>query len=126
MKAKNYRNKFLFLLILGLSFYLGLIQLNLLTISFGNSFFVIGFVFVLFFTGTLIIAPGIDKGSESFVQRFFLLTTMQMMTFLSMVVALVYSHYPDVKTVVMHMLVLVLFYLLLQSFLLVRFSKNQQ
>lgn len=123
-KAKQYRNKFLILLIVGLSFYSGLRQLNWLDISPLNGLFVVGFVFILFLVGTLIIAPGIDKGSESFVQRFFILTTIQMMTFLFMVVALVYSHFPEAKTVVMHMLILMLFYLMTQSFLLVRFSKN--
>jgi hypothetical protein len=126
IKAKAYRNKFMLLLVLGLSIYSGLTQLDVLSISPGDRLMVIGIVFLIFLAGTLIMLPGFKRGPEIFVQRFFILTTVQMMAFFSIVVAFVYSHYPAAKTVVMHMLVLVLFYLLLQSILLVKFSKDPE
>lgn len=126
IKAKAYRNKFLLLLILGISIYSGLTQLGVFTIEPIDRLMVSIIVFLIFLSGTFIMLPGFKKGPEIFVQRFFILTTVQMIGFFSIVAGFAYSRYPSGKTVIMHLLVLVLFYLILQSTLLVKFSKESE
>jgi hypothetical protein len=124
IKAKAYRNKFLLLLILGISIYSGLAQLDIVSIKSEDRLIVSVVVFLLFLSGTFIMLPGFKRGPEVFVQRFFILTTVQMIGFFSIVAGFAYSKYPSAKIVIMHMLVLVLFYLILQSVMLVKFSKE--
>jgi multisubunit Na+/H+ antiporter MnhG subunit len=124
IKAKAYRNKFLLLLILGISIYSGLAQLEIFSIKPEDRLIVSVVVVLLFLSGTFIMLPGFKRGPEVFVQRFFILTTVQMIGFFSIVAGFAYSKYPSAKTVIMHMLILVLFFLILQSVMLVKFSKD--
>lgn len=124
IKAREYRNKFLLFIVLGLFLYLGMTQLNLFSISVKDRIIVTSIVFLIFLAGTLIILPGFKKGPEIFVQRFFILTTVQMIGFFSIVAGIAYSRYPSAKTVIMHLLILVLFYLIVQSVLLVKYSRD--
>lgn len=126
IKAKVYRNKFLLLLILGMSIYSGLTQLEIFSIKLEDRLIVSIFVFLLFLSGTFIMLPGFKKGPEVFVQRFLILTTVQMIGFFSIVAGFAYSRHPTAKTVIMHLLVLVLFYLTIQSTFLVKYSKDSE
>jgi hypothetical protein len=125
MKSKGgaYASRFLVLLLIGLSFYSGLAQLEIIHIDPMSRLIVLLINGSLYGLGTLIIAPGLNRSAHNFVLRFLILTTVQMIALLSIVVALIYIQFDDFRTIVIHALAIFLFYMGFQSFLLVRYSR---
>ncbi len=125
MKSKGaaYAGRFLILLTVGLAIYSGLYQLEVIQMEPLSSMIVVLVNGLLFGVGTLIIAPGLNRTAENFVMRFLILTTLQMIALLSVIVALIYIQFEDFRTIVIHSLALFLFFMIFQSFLLVRYSR---
>ena len=125
MKSKGvaYAGRFLILLTMGLAIYSGLYQLDWIHSEPLSRLIVVMVNGVLFGLGTLIIAPGLNKSAHNFVMRFLILTTVQMIALLSVIVALIYIQFNDFRTIVIHALALFLFFMIFQSFLLVRYSR---
>jgi hypothetical protein len=125
MKSKGsaYASRFLILLTMGIAIYSGLYQLELIHTEPMSLLIVVLINGLLFGLGTLIIAPGLNRSAENFVMRFLILTTVQMIALLSVIVSLIYTQYHDFRTIVIHSLVIFLFFMVFQSFLLVRYSR---
>ena len=125
MKSKGvaYAGRFIILFTMGLAIYSGLYQLDWIHSEPLSRLIVVMVNGVLFGLGTLIIAPGLNKSAHNFVMRFLILTTVQMIALLSVIVALIYIQFNDFRTIVIHALALFLFFMIFQSFLLVRYSR---
>lgn len=110
------------MVLLGCALYLGFIQLNIFPIEFKQGLFVLASIFVLFFGGSFIIAPGLNKDPENFVMRFLILTTVQMLAALTIIMILVFKEVEGAKVIGFHLISVFLLYLFLQSFLLIRLN----
>lgn len=120
MKSRQYNKEFLIgaLLVFGIHFSLyssGMFHLTLKSIL-----SIDGFLFILFFLGTLIISPGLDKAPDNFVNRFLMLTTIQLMAVMFSVMLFVIMKIYNLKAVSYHLLAVFLCLMTIQSVLLVK------
>jgi hypothetical protein len=83
------------------------------------------FLSVLFVAGTLLISPGLDKAPDSFVNRFTLLTTFQLLSMMVGVLILAMTRVPYFKILGYHLFAVFVCLLTVQVFLLVRSIKQQ-
>ena len=81
-------------------------------------------LFVVFGAGAILVSPGLDKEPENFVNRFLILTTVQLLAAMSMLAALAYLKMPDMRTVALQFVAVFVVLLALQSFFLVKGVKN--
>ena len=81
-------------------------------------------LFLMFGAGAMLIGPGLDKDPENFVNRFLILTTVQLLAAMSILAALAYVKMTDMKTIALQFISLFVVLLVIQSFLLVKGVKN--
>ena len=82
-----------------------------------------GFLFILFFLGTLIISPYLDKNSGHLVKPFFILTFVQLLAVIFIVILYNVTKIHNAKVVSFHLLTIFICLILLKSFVFVR-GKN--
>lgn len=124
MKSKKYKFKFFTLLLLILTAHIALFSSGIFHIPLKGMFYVDSFLFLLFFLGTLIISPGLDKAPDNFVNRFLILTTFQLIMSMFAILALVVMHISHVKTLGYNLLSVFLCLMISQSIFLVKFIKK--
>jgi hypothetical protein len=74
---------------------------------------------ILFWGGAFFVAPTINQGRETFVGKFLILTTFQILGFLSVAGALVFVKQPLLNTISYNMLIVFSSLLVIQSVLLI-------
>lgn len=79
---------------------------------------------MIFVGGSLIVLIGEMSEPESFVQRFLMLTTFQFLGALSLIAAVWYTNKPTLKSFGIQFCIVFIAMLILQSVLLLRFSKK--
>ncbi len=77
-------------------------------------------VFIVFVFGAFFIAAGLNKNGETFVNRFLILTTFQMLAMMAVLLAMVYVKFPNFKIVGFHTISVFTILLTIQSILLIR------
>jgi len=82
-------------------------------------------LFVVFGLGAILIGPGLDKDPENFVNRFLILTTVQLLAAMSILAALAYLEMSDMRVVALQFISVFVILLAVQSFFLVKGVKNQ-
>ena len=80
---------------------------------------------VVFGLGAMLIGPGLDKDPENFVNRFLILTTVQLLGAMSILAALAYMKMPDMRIIALQFISVFIILLGVQSFFLVKGVKNQ-
>jgi len=80
---------------------------------------------VVFGLGAILIGPGLDKDPENFVNRFLILTTVQLLGAMSILAALAYLKMPDMRIIALQFISVFIILLGVQSFFLVKGVKNQ-
>ena len=124
MKSKAYKKKFLLIAFLIVICHTALLSSGIFHVPLTKLFLMDGLLFLLFLASTLIIAPGLDKASDNFVNRFLLLTTLQLLTMMITILSLSLIKMNHFKAIGYHLLVLFLSLLSVQAFLLVRQIKK--
>ena len=81
-------------------------------------------LFLMFGAGAMLIGPGLDKAPDNFVNRFLILTTVQLLAAMSILAALAYVNISDMRTVALQFISIFVILLAIQSFLLVKGVKN--
>lgn len=79
----------------------------------------------IYLLGILIVAPGFKQSPERFVGRFMILTTVQMLSAMSILLAFVYSKQQEVKTLIFHFVCIFVILLIIQSILLIKINNKQ-
>lgn len=97
-----------------------LVYLKIVPGDFMNLLKIDGFLAVLFIGGMLIAHPGIKKGGESFVQRFLLMTTAQLLMMLGVILILAFTKVPQVKILGFSAIILFVTLLMIQSLFLIK------
>jgi hypothetical protein len=82
------------------------------------------FLFLIFLLGGLIIGPGLDKRPENFVNRFLILTTLQLLSAMSVLATLVFMKTLDVRRAALQFIAVFVILLAIQSFFLVKSIKK--
>lgn len=121
-KGKKFILQFLTFLVIISGIYFQAVFLEWLTIDWDHATIIVGIILAIFLLGTLIISPGLNKSPENFVGRFLILTTVQMLSVLSVILALVYTKYPEAKTMGFHLISIFCTLLAIQSVLLIRIN----
>jgi hypothetical protein len=121
----KYSLTFLPLVLLFNGGYLGLNSYSILNLPFENVKIILISSLLIFFLGTLIIAPGLTKSAENFTGRFLILTTAQMLGLLSIIMAIVYLDIAAAKKTGFHLLTLFIILLFIQSYLLIIYKKKK-
>jgi len=83
-----------------------------------------GFLLALFFLSSLIIAPGLDKEGDNFVNRFLILTTLQLFAMMIVVLVLSVLKMDYFKIIGYHLLIVFICLLIAQSLLLLSFVRK--
>lgn len=78
-----------------------------------------GIVIFLFLVGGLLVAPAIRKSAEQFVMKFMILTTVQLLSALSIIAAVIYTKQPQARHLAFNILAFFVALLIIQSVLLV-------
>lgn len=121
-KGKRFIFQFLTFLVLTIALYSLAVYMQWLTVETNHATIIVGVILAIFLLGILIISPGLNKSPENFVMRFLILTTVQMLSVLSVILALVYTKYPEAKTMGFHLIFIFCFLLATQSVLLIRIN----
>ena len=124
MKSKAYKKNFLLIAFLIVICHTALLSSGIFHVPLTKLFLMDGLLFLLFLASTLIIAPGLDKASDNFVNRFLLLTTLQLLTMMITILSLSLIKMNNFKAIGYQLLVLFLSLLSVQAFLLVRQIKK--
>lgn len=120
MKSKKYLQYFLSAAIVIFGSHLILSYLEVFKVNFLAILKLDLIVFIVFALGAFFIADGLRKNAESFVNRFLILTTFQMLAMMSVLLALVYVKFPDFKVIVFHTISVFVILLTIQSVFLIR------
>lgn len=121
-RSKKFILQFLIFLVVSLILYYQAVFMEWLTIEWDHATIIVGVILAIFILGTLIISPGLNKSPENFVGRFLILTTVQMLSVLSVILALVYTKFPEARTMGFHLITIFCFLLAVQSVLLIRIN----
>jgi len=97
-----------------------LAYLEVFKVSFSATLKLDTIVFIVFALGALFIADGLKKNAETFVNRFLILTTFQMLAMMAVLLAMVYVKFPDFQTVGFHTISVFTILLIIQSLFLIR------
>ena len=124
MKSKAYKKHFLIIAFLIVICHIIVLSLGIFQVPLTKLFLMDGLLFLLFLASTLIIAPGLDKASDNFVNRFLLLTTLQLLTMMITILSLSLIKMNNFKAIGYHLLVIFLALLSVQAILLVRQIKK--
>ena len=119
-KNKRYLFVFLPLVVFAICMHLALIGLEAFQVDWSTMLKLDVVISILFIAGAFIIAPGFVKDPDSFVNRFLVLTTLQMLAMLSLLAALVYVKVPDMRGIGFHSISIFIILLMIQSILLIR------
>lgn len=124
MKSKLYTRRFLIGLISIFGLHLLLLSTGIFHLPLTSIFAVDAFLLVLFVLGTLIIAPGLDKSPDNFVNRFLVLTTFQLLVAMFAILVIAVGHIQHTKALGFHLLAVFLCLMTFQSVLLVKTIKK--
>jgi hypothetical protein len=124
MKSKQYNKQILIGTLLVFTLHFSLFSIGMFNLTLKSILSIDGFLFILYFLGTLIISPGLDKAPDNFVNRFLILTTVQLMASMFSVMLFVVTKIHNVKAVSYHLLAVFLCLMIIQSFLLVKRIKS--
>ena len=120
MKSKQYNKQILIGAILIFGIHFSLFSAGMFHLTLKSIVAIDGFLFILYFLGTLIISPGLDKAPDNFVNRFLMLTTIQLMAVMFSVMLFVIMKIYNIKAVSYHLLAVFLCLMTIQSVLLVK------
>lgn len=81
-------------------------------------------LFILFGVGALLIGPGLDKEPESFVNRFLILTTVQLLGSMFILAALAYVKIPEMRIIALQFISVFVILLGVQSYFLIKGVKK--
>jgi len=124
MKSKAYKKNFLIIAFTIILCHTALLSSGIFHVPITKLFLMDGLLFILFLASTLIIAPGLDKASDNFVNRFLLLTTLQLLTMMITILSLSLIKMNNFKAIGYHSLSVFIALLSVQAFLLVRQIKK--
>ncbi len=124
MKSKKYTFNFFVIIAVILIAHIILLFTGVFHIPLKAALLADGFLLILYVLGTLIIAPGLDKEADNFVNRFLILTTVQLMASMFAILALVVMHISHVKTVGYNLFAVFICLMISQSIFLIRFIKK--
>jgi hypothetical protein len=120
MKSKQYNKQILIGAILVFGIHFSLFSTGMFHLTLKSILAIDGFLFILYFLGTLIISPGLDKAPDNFVNRFLMLTTIQLMAVMFSVMLFVIMKIYNLKAVSYHLLAVFLCLMAIQSVLLIK------
>lgn len=126
MKRKAYLSRFLPFAALVILLHLTLIFFKIIPADFSAIAKMDAVVAILFIGGSLLIAPGLDKAPDSFVNRFLILTTFQMLAMMTILLAMVYVKLPNFRQIGFHTISIFVLLLMVQSVFLVRFVNQSK
>ncbi len=124
MKSKAYKKNFLIIAFLIVICHIAILSSGIFHVPLTKLFLMDGLLFLLFLASTLIIAPGLDKASDNFVNRFLLLTTLQLLTMMVTILSLSLIKMNHFKVIGYHLLSVFIALLSAQAILLVRKIKK--
>ena len=124
MKSKRYKTRFISILAFVIVAHVLLLCSGIFHLPLRNLILMDGFLLALFFLSSLIIAPGLDKEADNFVNRFLLLTTLQLLTMMVTVLLLSTLKIDHFKAIGYHLLIVFICLLASQAFFLVRLIKK--
>jgi hypothetical protein len=125
MSKRKYFLKQFFLSIASIvSFYLGMVSLQIIPINPFGAVMVSLTIAFIFLLGMLIIAPSLDKDAEQFAIKFLLLTTVQLLLSFLIIGIVVFMKLEEFRRIGFHMVSLFVLLLGIQSFLLIRISNR--
>ena len=125
MKSKQYNSKFLIGLGIVFTLHFVLFSTGMFHFPLKSILSVDSFLLVLFILGTLIVSPGLDKAPDNFVNRFLILTTMQLMVAMFAILIMVVKDVDFLRPLAFHLLGVFLCLMTTQSVLLVKtINKN--
>ena len=125
MSKRKYFLKQFFLSIASIvSFYLGMVSLQIIPINPFGAVLVSLTIAFIFLLGMLIIAPSLDKDAEQFAIKFLLLTTVQLLLSFLVIGTVVFMRLEEFRQIGFHMVSLFVLLLGIQSFLLIRISNR--
>jgi hypothetical protein len=125
MSKRKYFLKQFFLSIASIvSFYLGMVSLQIIPINPFGAVLVSLTIAFIFLLGMLIIAPSLDKDAEQFAIKFLLLTTVQLLLSFLVIGTVVFMRLEEFRRIGFHMVSLFVLLLGIQSFLLIRISNR--
>lgn len=122
--TSNFVLKFFISLFVVVLVHIALIYFDIFRVNFKMALKLDLILFIIFSMGMQIIVPGIKKDPKNFVNRFLVLTTVQLLAVLSVLVAVTYAKIPDYKTIVFHIISVFIILMLIQSFLLIKESNR--
>ena len=120
MKGKKYLQYFLSVAIVVFGGHIILSYLEIFDVSFLAILKLDAIVFIVFALGALFIADGLKRSAETFVNRFLILTTFQMLAMMAVLLAMVYVKFPNFQTVGFHTISVFTILLAIQSIFLIR------
>ena len=120
MKSKKYLQYFMSGAIVVFGSHIILAYLEVFKVSFSATLKLDSIVFIVFALGALFIADGLKRNAETFVNRFLILTTFQMLAMMAVLLAMVYVKFPDFQTVGFHTVSVFAILLIIQSLFLIR------
>ena len=120
----NFISKFFISLFVVFLAHIALIYFDVLHVNFKMGLKLDLILFIVFSMGMQIIVPGIKNNPKNFVNRFLVLTTVQLLAVLSILVAVTYLKIPDYKIIVFHIISIFIILMLIQSFLLIKESNR--
>jgi hypothetical protein len=125
MSKRKYFLKQFFLSIASIvSFYFGMVSLQIIPINPFGAVLVSLTIAFIFLLGMLIIAPSLDKDAEQFAIKFLLLTTVQLLLSFLVIGTVVFMRLEEFRQIGFHMVSLFVLLLGIQSFLLIRISNR--
>jgi len=83
-------------------------------------------VFAIFFLSGLIITPGFKQEAEKFVTRFMVTTTVQLLSMLSIIAAILYTKQPNGRQIAFSLIGVFLMLLVVQTTMLIRNMKSKK
>lgn len=107
-----------------LALYLGLIYSGILKFNSQNALIISLADMGIFLLGTLIIAPALNKDHETFLLRFLLLTTLQLLLVFGIIAAIAFMKIAGAKMLGFHFAGIFFVLLIIQTVLLVKVSNE--
>jgi hypothetical protein len=123
-KQKFFLKQFFLSIASIVSFYFGMVSLQIIPINPFGAVLVSLTIAFIFLLGMLIIAPSLDKDAEQFAIKFLLLTTVQLLLSFLVIGTVVFMRLEEFRQIGFHMVSLFVLLLGIQSFLLIRISNR--
>ncbi len=120
MKSKKYLKCFISLAIGVFGIHIILTYLKFFDVSFLAILKLDIIVFIVFVIGALFIADALKRNAETFVNRFLILTTFQMLAMMAVLLAMIYVKFSDFRNVGFHTVSVFSILLVIQSIFLIR------